>query len=115
MTATEPDEQMMRETLDDIRRNYSTWNQSDWRCGSTACFAGHVAFRAGAVWLYADEADAPDDHISKYLVRTPDGQAMHVADYAGEVLRINTDDADRLFFSDNTFKDLSRIVSEICA
>lgn len=99
--------ELLLQTLAYIEEHPEEWRQGRWRCGSTACFAGHAALLAGAEWLHKKEINQATDE----KVRAPDGAVEWVNDYAKHVLGLTTDVAEALFHGNNTLSDLRRIVA----
>lgn len=94
--------ELLRDTLDHIETHPQEWDQSDWWCETTACFAGHAALLAGA--------DLVDEATQKV---TYDGKRMHISDAAQLALRLSDREAVRLFAGSNDLGDLRRIVAEL--
>ena len=75
-------------TLDYIRDHQEEWNQNDYFCGTTACFAGHALVLAGAVRagkvngrpLYSEIESGDFNEFEKAMVLLgwTFGQAAHV-------------------------------------
>lgn len=108
---------LLKETLAYIEAHPEEWDQSKWRCGTGACFAGHAAILHGAKWRNL----APDD----MRIIAPGGEVRYVDSYAREALGLKAEvyvdhDGDtefgvELFDGHNTLDDLRRIVGELCA
>ena len=108
--------ELAERALKNIETFPETWDQTDWRCGTTYCFAGHVAMLAGATWV---NDSRPDD------VTTPDGREMLVDEYALEALGIQKYDEHpwpktahsraymSLFFCPTDFVELKRRVAAV--
>ncbi len=98
--------ELMRLALKEIEREPETWDQSDWHCGTSCCFAGKVAMISGATWLHPLGDDS--------RVLTPDGRIMTVSDYAIEAMETNDTTVFPLFYScGKDFDRLTRIVDGI--
>lgn len=94
-------------TLDHIAEHPEEHNQSTWRCGTTACYAGHAAILAGAQWC------DPRDGYPISCVHTPDGVIEHVRFFAQQELQLTDGQADRLFHGSNTLEKLREIVDDL--
>jgi hypothetical protein len=124
--------ELLRETLQDIKGNPKHWNQRQWHCGSSHCFAGFVEckLRKHAIeektpvsWsienkqmlidvLYANNLGDPE-RIEKLAELYPNfGNHRLLPQVA---LGLNTGQAMKLFSIHNTLEDLERIVEELCA
>jgi hypothetical protein len=99
-------EELARRALKEIKARPEEWEQDTWRCRTGMCFAGFVAFAAGATWASTDTDDI--------TVRTPDGRRKFVSSFAAEQLGIDNEGiASRdLFSAYNTFEELERLVNE---
>lgn len=94
-----PQQQLMRDVMNDILANPEHWNQSVWHCGTTHCFAGFVELRAAGV--------KPDCDWLKF-------DTDRTGDAAVEALGINWVFASLLFHSDSSLKDLQCAVDAYC-
>lgn len=47
--------ELLDQVLNHIKTNPETWDQSNWRCGTNYCFAGHAAILGG--WRPVNEED----------------------------------------------------------
>lgn len=47
--------ELLDKVLNHIKTNPETWDQSNWRCGTNYCFAGHAAILGG--WRPVDDED----------------------------------------------------------
>jgi hypothetical protein len=106
-------EQLARNALKAIEHSPERWNQSEWRCGTGMCFAGFVAFEAGAEW-----ADLYDEYDMDMI--TPKGRIQDVVDFALEALGYDDPESDSasyieatLFGACNTLEDLKELVDEL--
>ncbi len=103
------DIELARLALKRIETDPDRWNQTVWRCGTTCCFAGHVALAAGATWrvrrfgsnFFEDNVVLPGSDIS-----------LHVSDYAQRALHATNEQAQRLFSRLNSLQDLHDLVDE---
>lgn len=101
---------LMEKALDDLRLSPAEWAQHSWRCGTRMCYAGFVAFAAGARWKYRwERVSCADEKNPEMVVITPNGREMEVDDYALEVLGVD-EDGRVLFDGPNTIQDLARII-----
>lgn len=101
-----PNTELLLGTLDYLREHIEKVDLDTWICGTTACYAGHVALQAGATPVYCD------DETDTALVDTPDGRRLPVSSYAAEILEISDDQAGHLFHA-GSVDDLEDIISEI--
>lgn len=103
-----------------IEQNPEAWDQSEWRCETSYCFAGFVAIAAGATWRHPYDGTVIDN--DNWRVVTPDGRRMLVEDFAAEALGIchlwhnyHTDScpglpAMKLFYCPTDFEELKHRV-----
>src|SRR4051812_40565249 len=72
--------ELLQRTIDYIEAHPEEWDQTEWRCGTSMCFAGHAAILAGCEWR--DETGSfvllPDMEDRQYH----DGNQAHVDDAA---------------------------------
>lgn len=121
-----PNVNLLQGTLAYIEANPETWNQGEWVCGTTMCFAGHAVALSGIHVdgnTYIPIRNLPDDLRSHYEGMN----SVHVARLAAKLLDISDGetpdwdepamewDSDRLFYGDNTLEELREIVDELCA
>jgi hypothetical protein len=98
-------EELARRALKAIEANPQEWDQDAWRCKTGMCFAGFVAYAAGATW------DSPAKH--DLTVRTPNGGTAYVAGFAACELGFYNEDSEgavRLFSAYNTIEDLQSLI-----
>ena len=110
-------------TLNHIKRNPDTWDQESWRCGSSACFAGHAALQAGGRWLDKDDMFSPWVVVDNDKIEFPDEllrlntltmeKGVDAPIFAAEVLGLNQAEARNLFHFRNALADLERIVLDL--
>lgn len=98
------------------------WDQSNW-CGTTMCFAGHVAMRNGckaAVVSQLNEFGATEWRqvelgsqtfiVRDHYVHDPLHKRVSVREYSRDMLGLEDDEADLLFSGSNGIEDLQHIV-----
>lgn len=94
----------------------SSWRQSLWytsqvedgvTCGSFRCFAGNVAYEAGAEFIQ------PLGHSIVHSLLTPDGKEELVSDFAAKRLGINSFAETALFDSRNGVVGIRQICEAI--
>jgi hypothetical protein len=113
-----PNAELAYKVLDHIDAKPASWNQGWWLiqgdCGTTACFAGLACVLSGDQPDF-DHADDPPEHGWTYgsTVDTADQGATDVPRRAKRLLRLDSEDANRLFHSANTRADLGRLVEGI--
>jgi hypothetical protein len=104
--------------IDDVMHHIDTHpeehDQSEWFCETTACVAGHVALLSGwrPVFTAPCELAWCDCHTATGRVEK-DGESRTVSVLAQELLGIDVDTADRLFYGGNTVDDLHQVVKEL--
>jgi hypothetical protein len=124
--------ELLRETLQTIKDNPQHWDQTQWHCGSSHCFAGFVECKIRGIeiakeldedqvlgWSVADE----ESLISLLNLSEKDANKLrndyvyrkNTALVARFALGLNEDQADILFDSDNELEDLEIIIEELCA
>lgn len=109
-----PNAELAYKILDEIDAHPRSWDQSTWfgrrwwwRCGTTACFAGHACLLSGDTpdWEWIDGTTG--------RVITDKGRVKPVMSRAMELLDISWSQADRLFFSSHNRERLGRYVEAI--
>jgi len=105
-TKAMPNTELLLATLGYLREHPEMVDLDSWICGTTACYAGHVALQAGATPVYCD------DEADTALVDSPDGRRLPVSSYAAEILDISDDQADNLFHA-GSMDELEGIISDI--
>jgi hypothetical protein len=110
VTAPTPNAALAYRVLDHIDAHPEEWDQTDWQCGTSACFAG---------WAIRFSGGVMDNDIDGTVVAGPAELIGMVADSAAlKVLRITDRQAgwnagEWLFSDSNTREDLGRLVAEI--
>lgn len=86
------------------------WYGRRTECGTTYCFAGHVAVRAGAraVWDTAIAFPALAD-----MVVTEHGRELGIDEVAADILGLTNDQAEYLFSGVNTLADIRSLIIDI--
>lgn len=114
-TAPTPNVPLLRQTLAYIEAHPEEWNQTTWRCGTSACFAGHAAILDGGAWADEESAcvtaradDLPDDVFGAAIALR-----VLVEDRAQRILGLTDRQADYLFDAHNGLNDLRRQVAEL--
>jgi hypothetical protein len=116
-----PNVALLDEVLAYITANPSVWDQRMWRCGTTACFAGHAALRTGATWAHPEDKNETDllataeDIAAGISFREGERDLVDVEECAKRALGISWREADELFSGGNTLGDLYDRVREIKA
>lgn len=100
-------------TLDYIEAHPEEWTQDQWRCGTSACFAGHATRLAGARWKAQQPNGGDFGDLGYFAVVTPDGETTHVQWYAADVLGLSWHQRRLLFSGVNTLEDLKLLVKLI--
>lgn len=101
-----PNREKILGTLEYLKQHPERVDLDSWICGTTACYAGHVALQAGATPVYCD--DEPDTA----LIDTPDGLRIPVSTYAAHILDLSDDQADELFNA-GSLDELEGIIRDI--
>lgn len=126
---------LLLSTLDHVKADPKSWHQQSWRCGTTACFAGHAALLNGAQWalepghhtafmpegairldadgdtdrqascMYSDDVTWVDDEGQRYY--------QHVSAYARGALGLTQQDAEALFAASNSMARLEEIIDDL--
>lgn len=97
-----PNMELLDKVLGHIKANPETWNQADYRCGTTYCFAGHAALMSGwkpvgpdkdLAWRVAgfESAEQGIAYYQRQLKRVPEGAYADsvVASWKGNIENIN--------------------------
>lgn len=105
-----------------ISDNPEEWDQENW-CGTTMCFAGHVAMRNGcqrAVVSQLNDFGAMEFRhvelgsrtfiVRDHFVLDPLSKKVTVCEYARDILGLEDDEANLLFSGSNGIEDLQHIV-----
>lgn len=112
MTATDltPNAELAYRVLDHIDAHPDSWNQGDWWCGTTGCFAGWAVTLSGCK---IDPASGQVEH------GPPDLLGRSVSGAALKLLRtppytdVFDEECEDLFDGDNDREDLGRIVADL--
>lgn len=111
MTDLKPNAELAYRVLDHIDAHPASWNQSEWVCGSAACFAGWAVKLSGGVMVESTDADViegPAELVGKTAERAAYRVLGITEAQAGWPLS-----AEWLFDGDNTREDLGRLVAGI--
>jgi hypothetical protein len=116
MTATTVNLDLLDAVVEHIDTHPEEHDQSDWICGTTACVAGRVALFSGWRPVFNPPCGLAfcDCHTHTGLVEK-DGQRRRVSGVAQDLLGIDDDTADDLFFGGNDVDDIHRIQAELHA
>lgn len=130
-----PNVELLRETLQTIKENPEHWDQKQWHCGTTHCFAGLVEckLRKMAIQETIDDAQETklaicdksellsvlkangfDDEEGVMMVNKYYPIYQNTRILAMIALGLTNEQSGELFYSDNTLEDLERIVEELC-
>lgn len=109
MTELIPNAPLLLKTLEHIENHPEEWLQEEWRCGTTACYAGHAGLIDGGEWApwngtvaMLARDDDPQDRVTVL-----DGTAIiHIEHRAQHALGLTERQADRLFSGSNALNDL---------
>lgn len=106
---TTPDIDLLDRVMDHIETHPEEYFQLDWVCGTTACVGGRTCILSG---------DTPKlirrgTQIRADFVVTVAGDTRDIGDRARELLGLTSEQADRLFWGDNTLDDVRSMVRQI--
>jgi hypothetical protein len=108
---------LLRETLAYIEVHPEEWDQRQWICGTSACFAGRACLLSGAQPCdWGGKVVQPNDEEETGLVVAQDSdstRAIGVGEMARRLLGLTDDQADRLFHLDNDLEDLRYLVGKL--
>lgn len=97
--------ELLLKTLETIKANPEHWNQEEWHCGTSHCFAG---------FTHLIDAGLPITTICPvWGVEYDDGGWDFTEEYAAKALGLDKDQADLLFYVDNKLEDLEVIVDNL--
>jgi hypothetical protein len=109
-----PNIDKLNAVLAKIKADPKSWDQSQWICGTVACFAGHAVLMEGA------QPAPPSEDFQRYRTVTPHtdqallcGQIVDVSAAAEAILGLTPLQADYLFEQDNELEDLERMVAAL--
>lgn len=127
-----PNIELLKKTLSYIETHESDWDQSQYVCGTSMCFAGHAVVLSG--YPVSEDAYTPLDVLppelrAKFVPEDSwDGNSVHAAQLAAVLLGIEDEvlsewgdpdwkdpAADVLFQSTNELSDLRQFVADLCA
>jgi hypothetical protein len=94
--------ELARKAIEAIERSPEAFNQDFWHCGTTMCFAGFVAMCTDAQWA------AEYDTLLKV-----NGELIHVGDYAQDILEIDRETANMLFYHCDNIDDLKGVIETL--
>ena len=111
-----PNVKLLRETLAYIEAHPEEWDQANWYCGTSACFAGRACLLNGHQLL--PWSHNVQDYTSKFKTFKFYGTPLernHIASVARDILGLTESQALDLFMGGNTLDALRRIVNELCS
>lgn len=93
---------LFERTLAAIKANPEHWDQGDWHCGTSHCFAGFAQ-----VLSLQDAGDLPTelDDCDEESVYEASGCAMNTLDIAKELLSVSEDQSDWLFSQNRSIEE----------
>jgi hypothetical protein len=91
----------LKRVMKTIKENPKHWNQNDWHCGTSHCFAGFAVLDK-----YKQSPKCSAKTINSITT-------VHTEDEAIDYLKLDTNDAIFLFSPGNTLEELERIVSNL--
>jgi hypothetical protein len=116
-----PFEPLMQRTLDYIRDHPEEHDQDSWAvqtlCGTKRCLAGTAVFLAGYHINYKRMLPVDDEdrltHEASTCVDPTTGETRSIRRVAQELLGLDNDEVDLLFFGSGSVEYLSRVFSEL--
>lgn len=97
---------LLETVLTHIQDHPETHDQTEWLCGTSACFAGWAALLSGYQKVHPMTAT--------YVVKSGEDYAPdHVREVAERLLDLSPSDSDVLFSATNTAEDLSLMVKDL--
>lgn len=111
-----PNIELLQLTLKTIKENPQHWNQENWHCGTSHCFAGFVELISNNIPIETDEDDLIKKHdLGETFEDLFDEKQFYwnTESYARQRLGITAHDADVLFFPFNTLKNLEEYVDTL--
>lgn len=109
MSATTVNVELLRDVLTHITEHPEEHEQEHWAvrrsCGTAMCVAGHAVVKVGRQLRWDDD----DQTVTCSVV----GTTASISSVATDVLRLQSHDANRLFWGGNSLDDLWRIAGEI--
>ena len=98
--------ELLQKTLDTIKANPEHWNQEQWHCGTSHCFAGFAELIANNLSI---EMSCEQVRALRLNGKLED----RICSYAEKLLGITDDDSDVLFDPYNTLEQLERMVDHL--
>jgi hypothetical protein len=96
--------ELLIETLETIKANPQHWNQENWHCGTTHCFAGFCELIVKGESLKKEYLSFPED-VSIYNFWE------NTREFSRKQLNLSEYDSDILFRPSNSLEDLERLVN----
>lgn len=96
--------ELLQKTLDTIKANPQHWNQINWHCGTSHCFAGFTELIANNLPIETSDKQVRALKLSGKL-------EFYTSCYAEKLLGISEKDGDTLFDRYNTLAQLERMVA----
>lgn len=110
----------LTKVLEHIEGNPDEWGQETWgrrtRCGTTHCVAGHTVAMFGEGAIIWHQSTFGVNLWFGDFVEFPDGEQVHIYEYASDLLDLTLDEAEMLFISIMTsdVAKLRRVVEWLC-
>lgn len=108
-TAPIPNLDLLDAVVAHIEAHPEQHNQGEWICGTAACVAGRTVLMSGWKPVYFNLPALDTVSVEK------DGQERGVRGLAQELLGLDRDTANELFWATNTVDDIRRIRDELHA
>lgn len=96
--------ELLQKTLDTIKANPQHWDQKNWHCGTSHCFAGFAE-------LIANNLSIETSNEQVRALKLNGKLESNTGRYAEKLLGISDDDGDALFDAYNTLEVLEQMVA----
>lgn len=100
------------QVLDAIKANPNHWNQEDWHCGTSHCFAGFAQLIKHAIPISSDVKDADYTGSGEVEYLVGDKELTDPLYEAEKWLELNHYQSKELFSVGNTLEDLENLIIE---
>jgi hypothetical protein len=106
---------LLRQTLNYIKEHPQEWNQKEWRCGTTYCFAGTAVKLDGGEFVSEDSPRvyARPEEFNPARWAYCGFPTIEIYSRAVNILGLTDEQADNLFAPNNNLTDLEYKVNEL--